>query len=161
VHAPVARGAAEPLRDVDRVVEIDEPRELVDPVPGDGRAREVAAPDHLEHGALTPDLVMTTHALLGGGDTRRGRPIHAIVALPAADAVVARVVAVIELDRLVGDLVLRASPGGARPDHRPGEGAEAAERRRGDGEPERGVAPRRKNGGHSPQSVALRPREER
>src|SRR5690606_33570432 len=41
VHAPVARLAADPFPHMDRMIEVDEARELIDTAPGDGCVRRV------------------------------------------------------------------------------------------------------------------------
>ena len=106
VDAPVAGGAPDALVHVDRVVEVREVRKLVDPVPLDGGAGEVAPPDRLELRALVPDLGVAVEAHLGGGNARRGAPLHVEVAVPAVDQVVDDVVPVVEEHRL-RDLLLQ------------------------------------------------------
>ncbi len=72
VDAPVAGDAADALVHVDGVVEVDEVGNVVDLLPDDGLALEVAAPQRLEQRALVPDLRMAVEAQLRVGNRRRG-----------------------------------------------------------------------------------------
>ena len=70
VDAAVAGDAADALGDVDRVVEVDEVRQLVDLLPLDRLTREVGLPYQVEVRRLVPDLRMTVHADAGGRAAR-------------------------------------------------------------------------------------------
>lgn len=86
---------------VDRVIEVDEVRHQVHPVPANRLAGEVAAPDRLEQRASVPHLVVAPDADLGGGHPRVGRALRTVMAVEARDAVVTDVMAVIELHGLL------------------------------------------------------------
>src|SRR5262252_2360547 len=108
VDPPVAADAPDALVHVNRVIEVDELGQLVDPVPLDRLVLEEALPDLLEHRALVPDLRVAVHAELRLRHARCGRAIDRVVAVAAVDVVVADVMAVIELDRLF-DRILHAA----------------------------------------------------
>jgi hypothetical protein len=104
VHAAVAALAADPLGEMDAVVEVDEVRQIVHALPHDRRPRAVALAHRREHAALVPDLPMAVHAHVRGWDPRERAVLDAGVAVPAVDAVVGDVVLVTEHHRLgLGD----------------------------------------------------------
>src|SRR5262249_4012225 len=61
VHPPVAGDAADALGHVDAVVEVDEARQVVDPLPGDRPAAAVALAHRLQRRAAEPDLLVAIH----------------------------------------------------------------------------------------------------
>lgn len=54
--------AAHPATEVDAVIEIDEIRKIIHPLPGDGRSVPKTLPDRFQHGSVLPDLSMAAHA---------------------------------------------------------------------------------------------------
>ena len=86
VDAAVAAHAADPLLDMDGVVEVDEIGEVVHPGPDDGLLRGQAGPHRLQHGTGRPDLGMTGHACVRRRQPRERRGLHRGVAVPAVDA---------------------------------------------------------------------------
>src|SRR6266702_2526838 len=139
IDATVTALAAHALVHVDGVVEVDEVGQPVDPHPRDGLAGEVALPDRLEPGALVPDLRVAVHAERGRRDAGRGPAVDARVAVPAVNAIIGDVVAVVEQHRLDERVLLPGPAGHPRPHHEAAEGADRAPHEQQEHEVEGGV----------------------
>ena len=96
----MAGGAADALRHVDRVVEVDEVGEVVDAVPDERPPRPEALAHRLEHRGVFPDDLVAVVAGRRRGDAGEGRRLDAGVAVAAVDAEPGDVVVVAEGDEL-------------------------------------------------------------
>src|ERR1700694_5962217 len=121
VDAAMAGDAADALLHVDRVVEVDEVRQLVHLVPDDGAVGEVALAHRRELRALVPDLFVAVEADRSWRHARGRRLLHQVVAVAAIDAFVADVVPVIELHRLIDRVLLLRIERSSHVDHRTGD----------------------------------------
>src|SRR6185436_6289762 len=81
IDPTVAARAADAVVHVDRVIEVDEVWKIAHAVVPNWHAREIAAPDRLQYGALVPHLVVAAHAQVGGGDARSGCLVDGAVAV--------------------------------------------------------------------------------
>ena len=72
VDSPMTGRAADTLLNVDAVVEIHEPRQVVDPVPHDRLTVSEALADGLQGWTLGPDFGVAIHARLGRRHAREG-----------------------------------------------------------------------------------------
>src|SRR5579884_4219100 len=70
VHASVTGLAADPLVDVDAVIEVDEIGHEVDPRPLNRNVRRIAIADWRQHRAVLPDLRVAGHAGMDRRDVR-------------------------------------------------------------------------------------------
>ena len=105
--------AADPLVDVDRMVEVHEIGEVIHARPLERTVRAVALADRLEVGALQPDLGVAVHARLRRRDPGEGGLLDGGVAIAAVDPDGPHVVRVRELDRLCAGDVLLGCVGGS------------------------------------------------
>src|SRR5580704_10072683 len=87
IDAPVAFDAAHAVRDVRRVIEVDEPGELVNPPPADRAVVEPARSYQLEATRFLPYLGMAVHAHRRRRHPRVRRSGRFVVAIEAVDAV--------------------------------------------------------------------------
>src|SRR4051794_10045268 len=101
VDLPVATVAADTLVDMNAVVEIDEIRQFVSPLPLDGPAAAEAFADRFQHRRVRPDLRMAIHARLRRRDAGEAGRFHRRVAIAAVDTVAAHVPLVAERYRLL------------------------------------------------------------
>ena len=93
--------AADPLVDVNAVVEIDEVGEIVDAVPLESGIVAEAGAHRLEHGRLTPDLGVTGHTGFGGGNAGKTALVDGRVAIATVEAHPGNVMLVTKGDRLL------------------------------------------------------------
>src|SRR5205814_2048308 len=100
IDAPVTGGAADTLVDVNAVVEVDELRQVVDAVPGDGLVGPPALAHRLQHGTVRPDLRVAVHAGARRRQPGEGGFLDGGVAVPAVDAQAGDMVLVTERHRL-------------------------------------------------------------
>src|SRR5262249_24925476 len=108
IDLAVAGRAADALRNVDAVVEVDEVGQIVDARPLQRASRPEALPHGLEVRTVREDLRVAVHAGPGRRDPCKRRVLHRGVAVPAVDAVAGDVALVAELNRLLArDLRLR------------------------------------------------------
>ncbi len=117
IDAAVAADAADALVHVDRVVEVDELGNLVDPAPLERLVLEEALAHRLEERALVPDLRVAVETELRRRNAGRRRLVDRVVAVAAVDPLVTRVVAVIELQRLLDGILHAARVGRAGVQH--------------------------------------------
>lgn len=108
VNSTVAGGATDALAHVNRVVKVDEVRSIVDLFPDDRLVLDEAATHFFQHRAAVPDLRVAVHTQLRGRDTSVRRGLDSLVAKPTIDTFVARVVAMVKLNRLL-DRILHAT----------------------------------------------------
>ena len=101
VNLAVARLTADALVDVDAVVEINEVWQVVHPVPTNGLIVAEAGPHGFEDRRFGPDLRVTGHAGLGGGDASKGTYFDRGMAIAAVYAHAGNVVLMAEVDGLV------------------------------------------------------------
>ena len=153
VDAPVAAHAADALGDVDRVIEEDVTRQRRHAFPLNRPPGEPARADLLELRARRPHLAVTAHAHRRRGDAGVGRPLDAGVAVATVDAVVADVMAVIELHRLRARIVLTGLVRRSHDRHAERGEPHDAERDRAERPSIDGVAPRREERRHDPRNV--------
>jgi hypothetical protein len=107
VDGAVTGAAADALRDVDAVIEVDETRQVVDTIPFERLPARVRLAQRREHRGVVEKLGMARHARRERRDAREGRGLDRRVAVAAIDAVVADVVLMAERDRLLDRVVLR------------------------------------------------------
>src|SRR5450631_1726809 len=117
VDASVAADAADALVHVDGVVEVDELGNLVDAPPFERFVLDEALAHRLEEGALVPDLRVAVETELRRRDAGGRRLVDRVVAIAAVDPFVTRVVAVIELQRLLDGILHPARVGRAGVKH--------------------------------------------
>src|SRR6202142_3072134 len=101
IDTAVAAHASDTLVHVNRMVEVDELRNLVDAPPLGGLVLEEALAHRLEEGALVPNLRVAVETELRLGNARGRRLVDGVVTIAAVDPLVAGVVAVVELQRLL------------------------------------------------------------
>src|SRR5262245_49826147 len=99
----MAGRAADPLADVDAVVEIRKIRQIVDARPAKRLVIAEAGPHRFENGCIGPELRVAIHAGLGGRNVGKRRLFDAGVAVPAVDAFASDMVCVAELKRLLDE----------------------------------------------------------
>src|SRR4051812_41668285 len=121
VHAPVAGRAADAVRDVDAVVEIDVTRQVVDAPPAQGAVLGEACAHGGQHAGVGPDLGMARHAGLGRREAGEARLRDRGVAVAAFDSELPDMVLMAERHRLLARDVLlghigRAHDGVTEPD---------------------------------------------
>lgn len=100
IDATVACLASHSFPDVDRMIEVDEVRELSDACPWNRPPGSEAQSDRRELPAAEPDVGMTGYTLLSGWNARPGTALGASVAEAAIDAERERMDPVIERHRL-------------------------------------------------------------
>jgi hypothetical protein len=105
VDPPMTRVATYPFFDVDAVVEVDEIGEIVQTVPLDRFAGTIAFSHRFQHGAVLPDLGMTSHTRFRGGDARKSAVFDRGVAVPAVYAETADMVLVAERNGLLSSFL--------------------------------------------------------
>ncbi len=107
-HGAVAGGAAYALGDVNRMIEIDVIGQPVHLVPANGLVVGEAAAHPLQHFGLCIELRMASHAGMGGGNTRNGRPLDSGMTISAINAEPADMMLVAERNRLTQrDVLIR------------------------------------------------------
>ena len=104
IYRAVTRIAAYALINVNAVVEINEIREIVHPVPHQRLSAAITGADRLQHGRAQPYLGMTVHAGLGRRNARKTGLLNRGMAIAA-----------IQTDR--ADMVLMAEGYRLRPGH--------------------------------------------
>ena len=82
----MTRRTTNALLHVDAMVEIDEIRHIVDPIPFERLAGSQALPHRREQGSIRPNLGMATHARLGRRNSGEGRTLDCGMAIPAINA---------------------------------------------------------------------------
>lgn len=100
IDATVAGLAPYSFPDMDRMIEVDEVRELSDACPWNRPPGRETQPDRRERSAAEPDTAVTRDALLGRWNARPSAALGASVAEAAIDAKRERVNPVIERHRL-------------------------------------------------------------
>jgi len=100
IHPSMAGGTANPLVNVDAVVEIDKVREIVYSGPLNRFAGPPTLPNGFEIGTVGKDLRMTIHARFGRWNTGKSRNLHGGMTVTAIDPFISYVMLVAELDRL-------------------------------------------------------------
>src|SRR5215210_578295 len=106
VHPPMAGRAADSLRDMDAVVEVDEIGQVVHAGPFDRHVVGVARPHRLEQVRVRPDLLVAVHADLGGRDPREARLLDGRMAVAAVDPEARHVMLMAERHGLLEDHTL-------------------------------------------------------
>lgn len=109
--------AADPLPYVNRVIEVDEVRKLMNASPGHGCARQIALPDGGEFRTLDPDLTVTVQTSLRRRNSRHRRTYREIVAVETVDPIIRNMMPVIECDRLSNRNSLAGDLRRSNPDH--------------------------------------------
>lgn len=118
IDTSVTRHAADAVIHVRGVIEEHEVGQTVYPLPSDRLVGEPTVSDGRELWARRPHLRMAIHAARCRWDAREGSLERALVAVDASDAVVARMMPMIELDRLLQRLALAGRISRPRPrDH--------------------------------------------
>ncbi len=92
--------AADPLGDMNAVIEVDEVRKLVDARPLQRFAGAIAGAHGLEQLGIGPDLRMAVHAGLGGRNASEARGLHRSVTVATVDAQSGDMMLMAERDRL-------------------------------------------------------------
>ena len=100
IDAAMARRAADALRDMDRVIEINVVRQVVDAVPVNRDARLPAIAHRRKVGRRREQLRVAVHAGLDRGHSSGRTAFDGRVAIAAVDAIIADVMLVAELNRL-------------------------------------------------------------
>ena len=100
VHASVAARASNAFIDMNAVIEINKPGQIMDAVPRDGLSRPVTRADRLEHRAVNPDLGVTAHAGVCRRNPGKRTRLDRCMTVPAVNAELAGVVLMAKLDRL-------------------------------------------------------------
>ena len=116
VNRAVAGLATDPFGDVDAVVEVDEVRKLVQPLPVEGMPLLNASISGFKHGLIGVQLRMAGHACRERGDACEGRLLDRSMAVTAVETVITDVVLVAERHGLF-ERVIRS--GGIRHDCAP------------------------------------------
>jgi len=101
VDTPVAFDAGDTAIDMDRMVELHIIGQLRHALPADWLPGRKAPPHRLQHARTRPQLRMTAHACVGGGQPRPLTYLHAAMTVAAVDAVIADMMLVTEGDGLV------------------------------------------------------------
>ncbi len=110
----MARCAADALRDMNRVIEINVIRKIVNARPVNRDAALPTIANGRKIGRRREKLRVAIHARLDRGYSGGGRSFNGGVAIPAVDTVIADVMLVAELDGLELDDVFLIPVGGAR-----------------------------------------------
>ena len=101
INLPVTGRTADPLCNVDAVVEVNKFRQIVNSFPQDRFILTEASPHRLKITRVVKELAMTVHTSLRRRHPRGRGGFHRCVAIPAIDPVVADVMLVAELNRLL------------------------------------------------------------
>ncbi len=112
IDAAMTSRTTNTLRDVNRVIEISEVRQVVHAYPFERFARLETRAYRFEIRTVSPNLFMTIHADLRRRYPGGGRSLDRCVTVTTIDAVIADVVFVTELDRLLAFDVLPGVPAG-------------------------------------------------
>jgi hypothetical protein len=105
VHAPVTGFAANPLGNMDAVIEVDEIGQIVHAHPLDRYTAAIAFPDGFQDWRIKPDLAVTGHASFDGWNISKRRCFHGNVAVTAVNSQAGYVVLVAERHRLLNRVI--------------------------------------------------------
>src|SRR5262245_26932512 len=86
VHLAMTRDTAHTLIDVDAVIEIDEIRKAIHPIPFDGSVTAETRSDGLEHRGIGPNLRVTIHAGFCRRQSRKRTLLNRGVTVTAVDS---------------------------------------------------------------------------
>jgi hypothetical protein len=100
INWTVARGAANAFVHVNAVIEENKIREIIDTIPTQAFVVDQTPAHEREQWRIRPDLRMTTHASLRGGNTSESGSLDGRMTKPAIQSQSADVVLVAEWDRL-------------------------------------------------------------
>ena len=98
----MASRTADALRDVNRVIEIGEVRQVVHPNPLQRLTSLETCAHRFQVRAVRPNLLVTIHARGRRGNAGRGRSLDGRMTIATIDSVVADMMLVTELDWLLG-----------------------------------------------------------
>src|ERR1051326_4984868 len=101
IDPAVARRTTDALRDVNRVIEVSEVRQIVHTHPLERLAGFETGPHRFEIRTVRPNLLMTVHADLRSSNTRGRRSLNRGVTVTTVDDVIADVVFMAELNWLL------------------------------------------------------------